>query len=546
MLVFGFMPELFAEREYPLFDGSLVMPYVPLWPLLIGLAIGLGAAAAGLLYAATQPDAPRHYAVMAWVAGVGGASVPLLLLALARSWQTVPAAALVLASAVVLVACLHVKRRGPAPWVGMLYAGLVAAAWVPLVALNASVGRVLANADDVPPSDAADAALSTMPLHSVVLGLSVAYVGVMVTAGVAQAAHARSAVAHEVAGRQSGWWVAAIACAVAAVVVVIEMTGFGGLSSGYAEPYWQAGAPLTWVHAAAVALAIAYVAQRSWRRPLAQRGDVAATVAVGVSALSLHVIVGLVTVVSLVAGAVTGTLSSIPDEQAFALGAVILWLALLLTLIPMAVRPAMRDTIGQWMARIGLLFLVPMFVSVTARLLWDRELPFSFWAKPTQVVVCLTVIGCLATIVGAVRKTSPLSPAVVTRLVVIPLLIVAGTMWLPTVISAPLTPVIAVTAALFALLWAMPPAASDPNRHGGVVLLASAQLLLVSVAAAVVGGREDWAMSEDPLFSVLLLSIPLSTLLCASVVGSDDDGRVPNEPTGSAPPRTAPTPASPP
>ena len=108
----------------------------------------------------------------------------------------------------------------------------------------------------------------------------------------------------------------------------------------------------------------------------------------------------------------------------------------------------------------------------------------AFWSKVPQVAICLVVIGCSAIHFGR----SQFSAEMINQLVLIPLPIVSGTSWLPNIIATPLTPIIAVTAALFALLWAMPPTAEDRNEHSGVVLTVSAQLLF---------------------------SVPLSTLLCA-------------------------------
>ena len=106
------------------------------------------------------------------------------------------------------------------------------------------------------------------------------------------------------------------------------------------------------------------------------------------------------------------------------------------------------------------------------------------------------------------------------RLVLIPLLIVVGTSWLPNVIATPLTPVIAVTAALFALLWAMPPESGD--AHLGVVLTISAQLLLVAAAAGVVTVYPDFS-ADDTTLALLFFAVPLSALLCANVRPAEEE-----------------------
>jgi len=269
---------------------------------------------------------------------------------------------------------------------------------------------------------------------------------------------------------------------------------------------------LTWVHAAIVALAIAWVTRRSFRTPLIERGDVATTLAVGVSALSAHILVGVMTAVNLVAVAIhgpTGQIVDLPVE----LGLLIA-IGGLVALIPVAFARRWRGTIGREVARIGLLYLIPVYLGGIPQQA-GVTFPTSFWAKASQVAICLTVIGCIATILGLLGRTTPLTPEAAARLVLIPLLIVSGTAWLPTVIATPLTPVIAVTAALFALLWALP-SHHDDTGHSGIVLTVSAQLLLVAAAAAVITCLPDMS-GDDPTLALLLFSVPLSTLLCANV-----------------------------
>ncbi len=58
----------------------------------------------------------------------------------------------------------------------------------------------------------------------------------------------------------------------------------------------------------------------------------------------------------------------------------------------------------------------------------------------------------------------------------IPLLIITFTSWVPSTIAVPMTPVVADGAALFTLLWAMPPVAAQRYEHSGVVLSATAPL----------------------------------------------------------------------
>jgi hypothetical protein len=143
-----------------------------------------------------------------------------------------------------------------------------------------------------------------------------------------------------------------------------------------------------------------------------------------------------------------------------------------------------------------------------------------FWAKSSQVAICLTVIACIATILGLLGKQTSIPAEMANRLALIPLLIISGTSWLPSVLATPLTPIIAVTAALYALLWTLPES-SDAKAHSGVVLTVSAQLLLVAAAAAVVNLYPDVG-ADDPTVALLFFGVPLSALLCAKVRSAED------------------------
>jgi hypothetical protein len=531
MLAFGFIPGLFVPEEHSLFDGELVFKYSPTWPLLCGIAIGSGIAAVGYVFTATSENAPRHHAALAWCAGVATPLFPILTLAINRSWQAIPAAASWLAAASIVITCVHVRRRPAGPWLSILLACLVAAPWIPSVYANITFGRAL-NAD-VPadPNDLLTMLIANIPTQTYIFGISLAFVAAMATGGVALAAHSRSAIAHHVSRHRVGWGFTAILCAIAVSIIVLEVTNVANVSSGFMEGYWTPGHWATWPHAIIVAVSIAYVTQRSFQSPPSQRGDVATTLAIGVSALSNQILIGVLTIVNLFANAITGP-SSATIAPSAELSLVIMWAALL-ALVPVATRGRWRGTVGQMVARVGLLFLVPVYVSITAdQLGFIRTVPF--WAKPSQIVMCLTVIGCVATVLGLLGRPTPLSSEMTNRLVLIPLLIVVGASWLPNVLAAPLAPIIAVTAALFALLWAMPP---DSGRaHTGIVLTVSAQLFLVAAAAGIVTTYPDIS-ADDTTLALLLFAVPLSALLCANVRPAEEStSDEPDEMPEEAPP----------
>lgn len=511
MLAFGFIPGLFVPEQFSLFGGELVFKYSPIWPLLCGLAVGSGVAAVGYVYTATGPDAPRHHALLAWCAGIATPLIPILILAADRAWQVFPAAAAWLGAAALVITHLHILRRPTGPWLGVLLTALVAAPWAQSIWANIRFGQALHADTPAPPNELLHPLLDDIGAQTYVPAIALAFVAAMATGGVALAAHSRSAIAHSVSRHRQGWKYSALLCAVAAVIVVLEITEVGGISSGFKQNYWTPGGPGTWPHAILVALAIAYGTRRSFRSALLPRGDVRTTLAVGISALAGQIVIAVVVIVNLANTAITGpTAASIAPPAGLELA--IMWLALS-TLVPVAVRPSRNGTAGQLVARVGLLYLLPVYVNITLSQL-GVTVPVAFWAKPTQVVTCLVVIGCAATILGLAGRPTPIPSELVNRLVLIPLLIVVGTAWIPSVLAVPLTPVIAVTAALYALLWAMPP--DSGVAHTGVVLTVSAQLLLVAAAAGIVTVYQEFS-ADDTTLALLLFAVPLSTLLCAQV-----------------------------
>ena len=520
MLAFGFIPGFFTVDHHSLYDGALQFEYSPIWPLLGGIAIGSGAAAIGYVCTATSPDAPRHHAVLAWCTGIATPLIPVLILTLDRNWQAIPVSAGWLAATALVITCVHIRHRAPRPWIGLVLACLVAAPWIPAVYANIRLGRAL-NSGTASDSDLTTMLIADLSARTYVPGIALAFVAAMATAGVALAAHSRAAVAHQISRHRGGWRTTAVICIISVVVIGLEISGVGGISSGFIETYWALGDLWTWPHAVIVAAAIVFVTQRSFRLSLQQRGDVTTTLAVGVSTLSGHIVIALMMVVNLVAGAIIGPQYSLVAVPA-GLGLLIAWLALA-TLVPVATRARWRGTVGRSVAGVGLLFLVPVFVGVTALALgFVWAVPF--WAKAPQVAVCLTLFGCIATVFGLLGRQHAISPEMANRLVLIPLLIVSGTSWLPTVVAAPLTPIIAVIAALFALLWAMPPHSGDGrSAHTGLVLTVSAQLKLIAAAAGIVTVLPD-VSGDDPTLALLLFSVPLTTLLCAKVAGTAEPG----------------------
>lgn len=515
MLGLAFVPGVFARTEHSLYGGEMVFGYSPIWPLLLGIALGSGAAATGLVYSATQLGAPRYSKALAWCAAVGVPAIPVLLLAADRSWMALATAVAWLTSTVILIVTVHVRHRPPAQWVGVLLTAAVTVPWVPAAVANIRLGSALGGPDD----EVVGLLIDDLSAATYVPLLAIAFVAAMTAAGVALAAHGRAATVTGLTTSRRGWRAAAVTCGIAVVVIALEVSGFAGISSGFIDQFWSLDDPWAWPHAVAVAAAVAVVAQRSADAPLSSRGGVGATIAVGVGVMCVPITVALVLVVNLVANAVGGPEQGLVMPPA-GLELVILWAALA-ALLPMALLRRLRGTVGQAVARVSLFYLVPVYVGITADQV-GATVPAVFWASPAQVVIALVVICCVATLSGVLGR-AVLAPEVVIRLVAIPLLIITLTSWVPSAIAVPLTPIIAAGAALFTLLWAMPPPAPERDEHSAVVLTASAQLLLVAACAAFVVWLPD-VSPDDPTLAVLLLSIPLSALLCARVTAADDDG----------------------
>ncbi|MDA2895158.1 hypothetical protein PDG61_29885 [Mycolicibacterium sp. BiH015] len=512
VLILGFFTNVVEEREIDLLPGELQITFAPIWPFICGLAVGTGALATGFAYKATRTDAPRHHVVLALCTGVVVPLIPALILATSRSWVAAPVAVAWLIATVVVVLQVLVLRRAPQPWVALLIAALIGFTWIPLAYANIRLAAALGATNAPSINELLTLVVAEQPVGALVITISTSAIAVLTAVGVAQAAHGRSSRADVLHNRRLNWRWTALVCLCAIGILALEVSGVWGLSSGYLEGYWRLRGFWSWPHAVIVAAAIAYVAQRSWKEPLEQRGDVAATVVVGFAALAGQLLFIVVLAGFLVLGAVRGEMPmmTLPDR----LDLVFTWVAVA-ALVPLALRASMRGTVGQAVARVGLLYLVPVFAPITViRLGWD--VPVTFWASPVQVVICLAAIACVGTVLGLLGRNTWLAPSVASRLAIIPVLIVAGTAWIPTALAQPLTPYIAVAAALITLLWSMPPVAADVNRHSGVVLTASAQLLVVAAIAAISSIRDELT-PDDPTYALLWFSVPLSALLCARV-----------------------------
>jgi hypothetical protein len=525
MLSVGLIPDAFEAQTLD-FGEELQISYTPLWPLMLGIAVGSGAASTGFVYMAARRNAPRHTVVMSWLTGVVTPLIPLLLLIFQRSWQALPVLAVWLLASVLVLFFVHVRRQHPGPAQGLLLSSLVSLTWLPLIYVDFQAALALSGVIRLSNNELLRLLQINLYNQLVVLRFSIAFVAVMAAAGVALVAHARSVTAERIHGRTSDWRITAAVCVAAIAVIALETSGVGGVASGYAEGWWGLRGIGTWPHAVIVAASIVYVTQRSSRQPLKRRGDVWTTIAIGICALAGDTVLAIASLKDLIVGAISGEMEvTAPPVQ---LDLMVTWLALA-AIVPIAVRSDWRDTVGQWVARVGLLYLIPVFAGASAE---DSgyDVPFAFWATPVQVVICLIAFGCAAAVMGLMGRNPLVTSNMTSRLVIVPLLIVLGTTWLPEYISTPLTPILAIGGALVTLLWTMPPAAARWELHSGAVLTASAQLLLVTAAGSIVASQPG-IEADDSSYALLWFAIPLSALLCARVTAPQPAQKSDSEPT---------------
>jgi hypothetical protein len=236
---------------------------------------------------------------------------------------------------------------------------------------------------------------------------------------------------------------------------------------------------LSWLIAAVVATLLVVVAVRASRRPLTRFGErrvVAALATLG----NLELVISVVVIaVAMGVAALTGAVF-LPDAWIGVVptlkvaGVVLLGLLVLL--------PVFRGTAARWIGLITALFLIPgtlAGVFENAGVVLPPGLD-GFPATPVQVLLLMMAAALGLAIWNLAVPESRISPSLVSRLAVVPLIAVHAGWLLPAAWSG-LGRVVVVVAALVALFWLMPPVAADRTRHAYNVIGASTvQLLLLT------------------------------------------------------------------
>jgi hypothetical protein len=310
---------------------------------------------------------------------------------------------------------------------------------------------------------------------------------------------------------------------IVAAVVALVVLRLTVLREAFPEPdptLWSPFAkesPLSWVHAALVALLIVLVGWRSTRRPLRRFGErriAAALAAVG----NVELVLGSVVIVGAFLVAVVVGAADLPDAWLAWVpalkvgGVVVIGLSALL--------PWMRGTAARVLAAITAVYLLPA-TTQTALVSEGIELPpgiAGFAATPVQVMLLLLAAALVLALVGLAR--APVPRPFVLRLAIVPFIAVhAG--WLLPVAWSDLGRWLLVLGIVASLVLFLPTPDADPARRGiGLLAASGAQLLAITVAALAIP-----SLYEDGTLVVLgLLWLAVTVVVSLVIETRDGDG----------------------
>jgi hypothetical protein len=270
--------------------------------------------------------------------------------------------------------------------------------------------------------------------------------------------------------------------AVVVVIVALRLTVARELFPAPDPELWSplAKAPISWLHAAAVAALLVAVAAASVHRPLRRSRERRITAALAVAGnANLAVAVGIIVVGMLIA-AVTGEFL-IPEVPPVVVAA--LKFAGVVAITVVVLLPAFRGTAARALALVSGAYLVPLTLNGLLAALGVVLPPgiAGYPASPVQVMLLLLVAAIVGAVVPAVRRA--FGTGLVVRLAVVPLIAVhAG--WLLPAAWSEAGRVVFVLGVLLAVLLFLPRLAEHPERHALDVLGASAAQVLALVVFA--------------------------------------------------------------
>lgn len=475
--------------------------------LLIVAAGGIlvGALLVALLLRERLDPAPvRRVAREVALAAAGG--FPVLALAADREWVFAAAALVLLGLAELAAHRPTVSRAGDTVLVGLLATAIWGVVFV---------------AQLTTPS--ADGGWTWIALF----GFAAAFAAFGSYYGVARAAESRVGWLRPLFRDDLRPLVVAVIVVAVALLVVLRLTVARELFPPPDPTLWSPleKAPISWLHAAAVAALLVGVAARSVRRPLRrarERGVTGALAVAGNADLAAGIVVILV---GMVVAAVMGGFF-IPDVPPVVVAALKFIGVAAVTLV--ALLPSLRGTAARALALVSGAYLVPLTLNGLLVALGVQLPPglAGYPASPVQVMLALLVAAIVGAVVPAVRRV--LGTGLVVRLAVVPV-VAAHAGWLLPAAWSEVGRVVFVVGSLLAVLFVLPRLADDRVRHALDVLGASSGQVLAFVVFALALP----SFLDDPQIVVLgLFWLAVAVMTALTVRVADDETA--DQPVGSS------------
>jgi len=317
--------------------------------------------------------------------------------------------------------------------------------------------------------------------------------------------------------------VVAVVGIVAAVVVVValRLTVARALFPPPDPELWSplAKAPISWLHAAAVAALLVVVAARSVRAPLRRARERRVTAALAVAG-NADLAVGVVVILAgMVLAALVGGFFT-PDVPLVVVAALKFLGVVAVTVV--ALLPPFRGTAARALAVVSGAYLIPLTLNglLGAAGVTLPEGLAGYPASPVQVMLALVAVAVVAAVVPALRVA--LGTGLVVRLALVPLVAVhAG--WLLPAAWTELGRVVFVVGVLLAVLFFLPRLAEDRDRHALDVLVASGgqALALVVFALAIPSFLDE---PQVVVLGLFWLAVAVIAALTVRVADSESDG----------------------
>jgi hypothetical protein len=433
------------------------------------------------------------------LAAAGG--FPVLALAADREWVFAGAALVVLGLAEVAAHRPGVASAGGAVLVGLL---------------TAAIWGVLFAAQFTTASAAGGWAWVAL------FGFAAAFAAFGSYYGVARAAESRVALLRPLFRDDLPGLAVAAVVAAAIVLAALRLTVARDLFPSPDPELWSpfAKAPISWLHAAAVAALVVAIAARSVRRPLARSRERRVTAALAVAGNADLAIGVAVILLAMVLAAVLGGFV-IPDVPPVVVAALKFGGVVAITVV--ALLPPFRGSASKALAVVSGVYLVPLTLNGLLGGLGVTLPPglAGYPASPVQVMIALLVAAVVGVLVPVARRA--FGAGLVVRFAVVPIVAVhAG--WLLPAAWSPAGRIVLVVGVLVAVLLLLPPLAESGERHALDVLTASGGQVL----ALVVFTLALPSLIDDSQLVVLGLFWLSVAVIAALTVRTVESGQVSN------------------